>query len=154
MALALKGAVTSGLAQDSLFGSSIAIALARHLMNCYSISQQRSATPLMQVLDSRRLRQAVDYMHAHLHARITVADIAGAIRLSPFHFARLFKTTTGYTPHQFVMKARVEKARELLSSSTPLKQIAMDLGFADQSHFTRQFKLAYHVTPRVWLRSR
>jgi AraC family transcriptional regulator len=53
------------------------------------------------------------------------------------------------------MKARVEKARELLlSSSTPLKQIAVDLGFADQSHFTHQFKLAYHVTPGVWLCSR
>jgi AraC family transcriptional regulator len=155
IALALKGAVTSGLAQDSLFGRSIAIGLARHLMKCYSTSQQRSAMPLIQVLDSRRLRKAVDYMRAHLHAGITVADIAGAIQLSPFHFARLFKTTTGYTPHQFVMKARVEKARELLlSSSTPLKQIAVDLGFADQSHFTRQFKLAYHVTPGVWLRSR
>ena len=70
--------------------------------------------------------------------------------MSPFHFARVFRRATGLPPHSWLMQRRVERARALLKvGCTPLT-VAMQLGFADQSHLTRQFKQTYGIGPGAY----
>jgi AraC family transcriptional regulator len=69
--------------------------------------------------------------------------------LGEFHFARLFKQTTGLPPHQFVIHKRVERAKRLIAAGRlSLSQIAIDVGFSDQSQLNRHFKRLVGVTPK------
>jgi AraC family transcriptional regulator len=79
---------------------------------------------------------------------LTLAEIAAVARLSPYHFARQFKAATGL-PHQYVIKRRVELAKQLLQAGghLSLAQVAARAGFADQSQFTHHFKRLVGVTP-------
>jgi AraC family transcriptional regulator len=70
--------------------------------------------------------------------------------MSPYHFSRLFKQSTGHSPYQFVIKCRVERARELLlNSDLSIAQITYTVGFANQSHLTNHFKRMLGVTPKM-----
>lgn len=89
-----------------------------------------------------------DYVQAHLAEPISLRDLAGALALSRHHFAHSFRKCTGTTPHEFVLRQRVERAKTLLSrTSTPLPEVAAHCGFADQSHLTRVFKQRAGTTP-------
>jgi transcriptional regulator GlxA family with amidase domain len=82
-----------------------------------------------------------------------MADLARACNLSPGHFTRAFKQTTGQPPHRWLMERRIEKAKQLLTDTTlSLAEIAMACGFADQSHFTRVFSRTTHASPGAWRR--
>jgi len=95
------------------------------------------------------LRAVEEYIHAHLDQNIALADLADVAHLSEFHFARLFKQTTGLPPHQFVIHQRVEHAKRLLAARQfSLAQIAIDAGFSDQSQLNRHFKRLVGVTPK------
>ena len=76
--------------------------------------------------------------------------LAALAHMSPYHFARLFKKSTGLPPHQYVIARRVERAKELLRDRDPLPlaEVAAETGFSSQSHFTRHFKRFVGVTPR------
>jgi len=99
---------------------------------------------------ARHALQAVEeYIHAHLDQSISLAELAAVVHLSEFHFARLFKQTTGLPPHQFVIHQRVERAKRLIAAGRlSLAQIALEVGFSDQSQLTRHFKRLVGVTPK------
>lgn len=93
-----------------------------------------------------------EYIHAHLDQNIALADLAQVAHLSEFHFARLFKHTTGLPPYQFVIHQRVERAKRLISAGRlSLAQIAIDVGFSDQSQLNRHFKRLVGVTPKKFV---
>jgi len=95
------------------------------------------------------LRAVEEYIHAHLDQNIALADLAEVAQLSEFHFARLFKQSTGLPPHQFVIHQRVERAKRLISAGRlSLAQIALDVGFSDQSQLNRHFHRLVGVTPK------
>jgi AraC family transcriptional regulator len=75
--------------------------------------------------------------------------MAAIAHISPYHFARQFKTATGLPPHQYVILRRVERAKELLQAGTDLSlaEVAVQAGFSDQSQFTHHFKRVVGVTP-------
>jgi AraC-like DNA-binding protein len=77
----------------------------------------------------------------------SLEQLAAAVNLSPFHFARVFRRATGLPPHALLKQRRLEQARALLRHGCTPLSVAMQLGFADQSHLTRQFKQAYGVGP-------
>jgi AraC family transcriptional regulator len=98
-----------------------------------------------------RLKRATEYMMANLAEPIGLADIAAAAGLSRMHFAQQFRATTGLRPHEYLLYRRIERAQELLSNSREsLVQIALDVGFKTQSHFTSVFARLVHETPNVW----
>ncbi len=77
--------------------------------------------------------------------------MAGAAGLSPFHFARQFKKSMGFSPYQFVLKQRVNKAKQLLlRGEKNLAEIAVDVCFYDQSHFAQQFRRHCGITPKKY----
>jgi AraC family transcriptional regulator len=106
-------------------------------------------------LSESRLRRLEEWVEANLGESFGLSDMAAAIGLSPFHFARALKATTGMTPRALVTQRRVARARSLLASDElPLAEVALACGFADQAHFTHVFGRETVSTPGAWRRSR
>ncbi len=86
---------------------------------------------------------------------IRSSELATLVRLSPAHFSRAFRNSFGCSPLEYVTRRRMERAQGLmLSTDTPLSQIALDCGLADQAHFSRLFRRVVGETPRAWRRAR
>jgi AraC family transcriptional regulator len=96
-----------------------------------------------------RMTEVLRYMAAHAAAPHKIAGLARMARLSPYHFLRSFKATTGVTPHQWLLRARLREAAEKLAgTNTPVTDIALDVGFEDLSNFTRSFRAEFGASPR------
>jgi len=92
-------------------------------------------------------RRVKEFLNAHLSGRILLTDLARTCDLSVRQFTRAFRQTTGIAPHQWLLRQRIEKAKDLLQGVQPLSTVASACGFADQSHFTRVFTPAVGMTP-------
>jgi AraC-like DNA-binding protein len=91
-------------------------------------------------LSAGALRRIEEYVDTHLESPLETRELAAIVRMSSSHFTRSFHKTVGLTPHRYVIRYRVMRARELLATTElPLTEIAMTLGFSDQSHFSRRF---------------
>jgi AraC family transcriptional regulator len=102
-------------------------------------------------LDARQIQGVHDHIAEHLGADLTVAALARSVGLSEDRFGRLFSATFDCSVHRYVMKRRVEMARELLQATrSSLVHIASEAGFADQSHLTRRFSREYGLSPSQW----
>jgi len=100
---------------------------------------------------SHRLRRVTDYIEAHLGEDLSLLDLAVQAGLSPAHFAQQFKRFTGFSPHQYVLRRRVQRAADLLSlPSQSVADVALAVGFSSQSHLTAAFRRAYGTTPGVY----
>ena len=91
--------------------------------------------------------RAKELLAASLVEPPSLEALAAAVNLSPFHFARVFRRATGLPPHAWLKQRRLEQARALLKSGCTPLNVALQLGYADQSHLGRQFKQAYGVAP-------
>jgi AraC family transcriptional regulator len=92
-----------------------------------------------------------EYVEANLEASLTISELAEVAGLSEFHFARMFKATTGETPHAFVQRHRIGRACELLAATQlPLAEVALTCGFSSQSHFAEAFRKRTGVTPSAY----
>ena len=91
------------------------------------------------------------YIQEQYQQNITVEDLAGVAAMSVAHFSRQFKKATGQSPMAFVVAYRIEQAKKKLSNpQIPLIDIALECGFADQSHFNRVFKKHQGTTPKAY----
>lgn len=99
-------------------------------------------------LVDRRLRRAVEYIHAHYSKDLSLSEIAAEAFLSEYHFARLFKKIFGLTPHHYLAAVRIEQARKLLSESDlSIVEVSARVGYSSQSHFTKVFREQTGFTP-------
>jgi AraC family transcriptional regulator len=132
-----------------LLAESLANVVAVHLIRHFAPAGRALRRP-RGGLSGSKLRAAVDYIEAHLDSGLSLDDLAAAVHLSPYHFARMFKISTGLPPHQYVITRRVERAKALLQGGgdLTLAQVAARSGFWDQGHFTRHFKRLVGVTPK------
>jgi len=93
-------------------------------------------------------RQLVEYMEAHLDQPITLGELALHCNLSEYHFARMFRSSFGVPPHQYLLARRLHRACQLLRlGELPLGQVALLCGFASASHFSNRFRQAFGATP-------
>ena len=147
--LALDAELSAGGPGGHLLAESLGNVLAVHLLRRFSASEP-TGVHSGGVLPRHKLRAVIEYIHEHLDAELSLDHLAAVAHVSPYHFARLFKHSTGLPPHQYVIARRVERAKELLRQRDrlPLAEVAMEVGFSDQSHFTRHFRRLVGVTPR------
>lgn len=104
-------------------------------------------------LNERALERALGYIHDHLCENFALADLAHAACISRFHFARLFRASVGCSPMEYVLKARMEAAKQMLArGDQKIAATAAALGFFDQSHFTRTFRRMIGISPRAFSR--
>jgi AraC-like DNA-binding protein len=92
-------------------------------------------------------RRAKDFLQAHYTEEVSLQTLAGVVNMSPFHLAHIFRQTVGMAPHAYQTKLRLAHARTLLAQGLDVGYVAQETGFFDQTHFTRQFKRHYLVTP-------
>jgi len=97
-------------------------------------------------------QRARDYLHAHLDRDIGLEDLAQACGVDRFRLTRAFKAAFGLAPHAYLIQLRLARARRLLSQGQTPAEVAMALGFADQSHLGRWFRRAYRLTPADYRR--
>jgi len=105
----------------------------------------------MNGLPAWKLDRVTEHIEAHLSDTIKVHELAELSELSLPHFARLFRQLTGMPPHRWHLCARIRRAQALLvDTNLPLVEIALNVGFADQSHFTNVFRRQVGVSPGSW----
>lgn len=142
----LRDELFSGGAGGRLCAESLLNVLVVHLLRHLAGGPEVRGTT--GVLARRVVKAVEEFVAENLAASLSLADLAAVAHLSEYHFARLFRQTTGRTPHQFVIARRVERARQLLGDGRlSLAQVAAEVGFADQSHLTRHFRRLVGVTP-------
>jgi len=142
----LKPEIGSRLLIDSL-----SQALAVYLIRQQTDRQLITGQPL--IMPKWRIRRAQDFIRENLNNGISLKEIADAAGdVSPFHFSRLFKQATGFSPYQFLIECRVLTAQQLLRAQRALSlgEIAFRCGFADQSSFTRCFRQRTGLTPKQY----
>lgn len=135
---------------SALFIDHVALAFHAHVMRAYG----NAAVPddlASGGLSPWQLRRVLDFLSAHLSDDPTVSELARECGLSSGYFTRAFRQTTGVTPHQWLIRKRVERARGLLlGNGLGLADIALVCGFVDQSHFTRVFAKFEGDSPGRW----
>lgn len=135
---------------NQLMLSSASTLLMTHLLQHYS-DVQWQAPRVRGGLAPAVLRRILAYIDEHLDQPLTLAQLAGEAALSEFHFARMFRTSVGVAPHQYVMRRRMDEALALLKHTTlPLTEIALRCGFHSSSHFSNRFRQLHGVTPSLW----
>lgn len=149
--LALKSELESASGADVLYVESLTKAISMHLLKHYA-SRQTTLWECDDGLPPYKLRQALDYMHAHLKENIKIADIAATVHMSHFYFCRLFRQSMGVTPYQYIIQQRVELAQQLLKQRRELSiaNISLECGFTNQSHFAKSFRRIIGTTPKKY----
>src|ERR1700736_5480723 len=95
-----------------------------------------------------RLRRVIEYIQQNLDKDLPLAELAALVYMSPYHFARLFKRSTGVPPHRFVIRERIARASAILATpELSIAQISRLVGFRTASHFTTVFRRATGITP-------
>lgn len=121
------------------------------LLDAVSTLYSRYGEPRLKVKppgsENKPLKTALDYMHENFSSNISVSELASVVRLSEFHFIRVFRKHYGLSPYTFLTQIRLKAARRMLQSGTASTETAAAVGFFDQSHLVRHFKRVYGITP-------
>jgi AraC family transcriptional regulator len=134
--------------RPQLYGESLTTALLSCLFQSSRVQAKASQSGLSRI----QLKRTVEYMQASLLRDVRLKELASVAGLSPSHFGRAFKASTGLTPHRWIVQRRVQLAQRLMRESGKSIVIASQMaGFAHQSHFTKAFRTVTGATPRVWL---
>jgi AraC-like DNA-binding protein len=103
--------------------------------------------------EPRGVARVREYLHEHYRDSISLEQLAAIAGVSKYHLVRTFRAAAGVPPHTYQLRLRLTRSLLMLRRGTPLSAVAYELGFADQSHFTRAFRAEYGTTPGAWLRA-
>jgi AraC family transcriptional regulator len=156
IALAISRELRAETSAGRLLVESLSQSLSAYLVHRYPEAPLR-VKPLDfsgKPIDDRRMSRVMEFIDARIDQNFTVADLAAVACMSPAHFARSFKATTGRTPHEFVSRMRLELATRMLADRhQSLSDIALSTGFSSHSNFSRAFRDATGVTPGDYRKS-
>jgi AraC family transcriptional regulator len=150
LALQFKQELQTNSLGGELYGESLANLLNIHLLRNYCTSR-----PVLRSyrggLSTKKLQRAIDYIQAHLNEKLSLEAIAIELNLSVHYFCELFTQSTGMPPYKYVLQQRVDRAQQLLQDTQKsLSEIALDCGFANQSHLNRHFTKLIGISPKKY----
>jgi AraC family transcriptional regulator len=146
IATVLRRVHAAGLDLSDIEASTLAHRLAGHLLERHSPA--KAVLPRQGKLDHATVDRVAQFVDAELSGELTIEALAAVATLSPFHFARAFKASTGLAPHQFVTARRVDRAKTLLlGSDASVVDVAHAVGLSNVSHFRRVFRGHLGVLP-------
>lgn len=150
--LSVRPALAHAVEASTLFVDHVALAMGAHVAQAYG-GVRNPRRPPKGGLAPWQERRAKELLDAHLNGDIALQVLAAECSLSVRHFTRAFRQSTGVPPHRYLLKRRVERARQLLMNpALSLLDVALACGFADQSHFTRVFTASSSLSPGLWRR--
>ena len=135
------------------YAAMLAATLAAHVIHCYS-APRALLRDRIGGLTRPLLRRVIEFIHDRLAEDLPLSRLAAVTEFSPFHFARLFKLSTDFSPHEYVIRCRVDRAKELLLRSPKnITEVALAVGFCDQSHLARHFRRIVGLAPAEYVRT-
>jgi AraC family transcriptional regulator len=149
----LRADIAGGSSSGPLFGESIALALSVHIAQQYSalstkLERYRGG------LSRFKLNRVLEYINVNLNNKLELGVLANVAGVNMYHFARAFKQSTGESPHQYVLRRRIEQAKEFLRhSQLSVIEASARTGFVDQSHFSKVFRRIVGVAPSEYRNS-
>ena len=152
--VALKSALTKHSKTSRLYAETLVNSLIIHLLEHYCTTCPNLKEYTAGKLPQFKLQQVIEYINAYLDRDLSLKKLSDLLQMSPHYFSRLFKQTTGRTPHQYIINCRIERAKYLIQQGKlSLADIATQVGFVDQSHLHRHFKRLVGVTPKTFSQS-
>ncbi len=138
---------------NTLFLEHLSLALRTHICRAYGGFNPGSSRTTGGLAPWQE-RRAKEFMQARHGGPFSIADVARECGLSPSHFTRAFRQSTGTQPYKWLSQIRIAAAKRLLlTGDLPLSEVALTCGFGDQSHFTRMFTREVGTSPKVWQRA-
>jgi AraC family transcriptional regulator len=151
---AMEAEINTGCQAGRLYGESLSLALAAYVSGRYAVAATQ-IQPLKGGLSPHQLKRVLEYIHGHFQRGLGLGELAGSVPLSPHRFCTLFAKSMGLTPHQYVLRQRIGTAKRLLATRRmSIAEVALTLGFANQSHFTDIFRKVTGITPRRYQQER
>jgi AraC family transcriptional regulator len=149
VAWALQAERKNGAPNGALYAECLGLALAVHLLGHY-----KSLSVVKRDLSRIQLRQVTAYIESNIEQDLSLAALAQIAHLSASHFKTMFKRSTGFAVHEYVIRRRVERAKQLLTrSALPASQVAVEAGFSHQSHMAKAMRRVLGLTPSAIVRS-
>ena len=140
---------------NNLFTEHLTLAMLTHLCSRYGGALKDPPFRKGAGMTRLQAQRAKEFLASRCDDDVPLVEVARACGLSRGHFTKAFRVTTGLTPHQWLQRYRVDKAKRLLlDPATPIAEIAAACGFADQSHLTRVFSRLVGTPPAAWRRGR
>jgi AraC family transcriptional regulator len=150
LGLALKIELNVNRSLDRLYIESLTDTLLIHLLRL-CLSQFHSPVSFDSSLSKLELQTVLDYIHANIDRNLSLTELASVTQLGTHHFSKLFKSSTGLSPYQYVIQQRLDRATELLrNTDRSIVDIAIQTGFANQSHLTTVFRKHLAITPKKY----
>ena len=147
---ALDAERARGYSTGKLFVDSIETALANILLTSFSTFTPRSI-PGKGGMAPHVLRRVVEFMHANMDKQIDLKDLADCAGLSSSHFSFQFRASTNQSPHQYMLRLRIERSKELLKDfRLSILDVGLEVGFRNQQHFATVFRNSVGVPPSVY----
>ena len=148
--MALKQFLETDPGEDYFYIERLSNAISAHLLQNYC-TRKINFKGYAGGLSSLKLKQTIEYINDNLGKNIKLKDLASEINISQYYFSRLFRESIGISPHQYIIKQRVEKAKLLLvNTPLPLADLALKCGFSSQSQMTMHFRKLVGTTPKKY----
>jgi AraC family transcriptional regulator len=148
--LAMRADLDAGSPAGRLYGESLANALAVYLLGRYAV-KPCAAEVYTGGLPRYRLKRVLDYIAENMSAELSLSQLSAIAGMSPNYFAELFRQSTGSAPHQFVLRQRIELAKERLRDpKRSVLEAGLDAGFQNPSHFARVFRKLVGISPSAF----
>jgi len=146
--LALTAVLENDPNNSCFYADSMATALAAHCLTYYS-TRKHILIEYEDGLSKHKLKQALEYINDRFSENVSLAEISAELGMSQYYFCRLFKQSTGMTPHAYLIQQRVERSKQLLKQTEwTINNIAIECGFANPSHFAKCFRRYTGISPK------
>ncbi len=154
LVLNMRDELEAGCPTGTLYSEALSVALVEYLFNRYCVESGPVGRDRL-ALSPTQVSRVREYIRTNLARDIGLAEMADQLSLSPHYFSMRFKHALGVSPHHYVLRERIHEARRLLAAGRmSISEVALSLGFSDQSHFSQAFRKMTGTTPKRYQSTR